>query len=96
LIESNQWKIEWHDHGREPQCPPNPDFPDGVDIDITDGARPACATLLPYPAKRCGYYVVRCKVCGMSVVITTAGRPDDPRSVWMACGAAHAGIGAGA
>jgi hypothetical protein len=81
----SQWKIEWHDHGREPQCPPNPDYPDGIDIDIAGNASPACATPLPYPAKRCGYYVVRCKACGMSVAITTAGRPDDPRSVRLPC-----------
>lgn len=43
------------------------------------------ATALPYPARRCGQYVVKCDVCDQIIVVTTAGRPDDPRSLKMAC-----------
>lgn len=82
---SDRFKIDWVDSGREPRCPPNPDFPDGIDINLADAAEVACTTLLPYPARRCGYYVVRCQVCGTSVAITTAGRPDDPRSAMIPC-----------
>lgn len=79
-------KIEWIDHAREPQHPPNPDFPHGVDIDLAGPyAVETCKTALPYPAKRCGLYVVECPLCGRRAAITTAGRPDDPRSVKMAC-----------
>lgn len=77
--------VEWVDHGREPQCPPNPQYPNGIDADVSKGAVKTCHTDLPYPAKRCGHYVVRCGACGMSVALTTAGRPDDPRSVTIAC-----------
>ena len=82
-----QFQIEWIDHGREPRCPPNPKYPDGIDIKA-DGV-PAlvarCKADLPYPAKRCGAYIVQCRVCGIRVGFTTAGRPDDPRSVEIAC-----------
>lgn len=75
--------INWIDRGREPTQPPNPKFPDGIDIDT--GHRPACKVTLPYPAKRCGLYVVECSKCGNRSAITTAGRPDDPRSVMLEC-----------
>jgi C4-type Zn-finger protein len=42
-------------------------------------------TELPYPAKRCGIYLVVCERCGYSAAITTAGRPDDPRKVTLPC-----------
>jgi hypothetical protein len=74
--------INWIDHGREPTQKPNPDYPDGIDLD--SGERPACKVELPYPAKRCGVYIVKCD-CGVTIAITTAGRPDDPRSVMVPC-----------
>ena len=54
----------WVDRGREPQCPSDPQFPFGVDLedlDTSGGAENRCQTALPYPAKRCGYFVVSCK-----------------------------------
>ncbi len=77
-------KVTWVDGRREPRCPPDPRFPKGKDIDAAMGA-PSCETDLPYPAKRCGHFVVECPVCGMTAAITTAGRPDDPRSVKIPC-----------
>jgi hypothetical protein len=73
--------------GYEPTQPPNPAYPNGIDIDMTGGDRLAqgCKTSLPYPAKRVGYYVVTCAKCHMKTIITTAGRPDDPKSVKLAC-----------
>lgn len=76
---------QWIDHGREPQCSPDPAYPHGKDLDASLGATRTCSTALPYPAKRCGFYLVHCDVCEQSVAITTAGRPDDPRSVKLAC-----------
>lgn len=80
-----QWRIQWHDAGREPQVTPNPQYPEGIDVDVSGGATLGCTTPLPYPARRCGYYTVRCLRCGFTVAITTAGRPDDPRSVRVPC-----------
>jgi hypothetical protein len=79
--------VHWVDRGYEPKAAPNPDYPDGMDIDLTGGDRlaKACKTALPYPAKRVGYYVITCPRCHMKTIITTAGRPDDPRSVKLAC-----------
>jgi len=78
-------KVEWHDAGREPQCAPNPAYPSGIDVDCSDGAEATCTSALPYPAKRCGQFSVYCETCGQFIVVTTAGRPDDPRSVKIAC-----------
>jgi hypothetical protein len=80
------FKIEWIDDKREPRNAPNPNFPDGVDVDMrSDRTAHACQTKLPYPAKRCGLYVCECRVCGLRVAVTTAGRRDDPRSLMVNC-----------
>lgn len=79
------FKIKWIDRHREPQCAPDPAFPKGKDCDCSRGQSPACKTDLPYPAKRCGLYYVECVICGTNAMITTAGRPDDPRSVTLPC-----------
>ncbi len=81
----SQFKIEWRDSGREPQCPPDPRYPDGIDVDGIAARAEGCKTALPYPAKRCGAYIVECTICGIRVGVTTAGRPDDPRSVRLPC-----------
>jgi hypothetical protein len=82
----NNHEVRWLDAGREPQCAPNPAYPEGIDVDASFGAAPVCKIDLPYPARRCGSYVVQCLVCGASAACTTAGRPDDPRSFTLACG----------
>jgi hypothetical protein len=78
-------RIEWIDSGREPQCKPDPNYPDGKDIPALSAGRPTCRVELPYPAKRCGVYIVECETCGLRYAVTTAGRPDDPRSIMMVC-----------
>lgn len=82
------FRVTWLDHGREPQCAPDPAFPAGKDLDMTRvlvEGWPTCKVDLPYPAKRCGLYLVECNACGMTIGVTTAGRPDDPRSVRVGC-----------
>lgn len=78
-------KAEWHDLGREPKCTPDPNYPDGKDVDVSFGAPATCETTLEHPTPRCGLYIVRCDVCGYSIALTTAGRPDDPRFLKVAC-----------
>lgn len=80
-----KFEIEWVDRGHEPECPPDPRYPKGIDLDGSNGAAKTCSVKLPYPAKRCGIFMLRCLTCGYTVAITTAGRPDDPRSVKIAC-----------
>jgi hypothetical protein len=79
-------RVTWFDHQREPQCEPNPAHPNGIDVDLRakQSAR-GCSADLPYPAKRCGVYLVVCEKCGYSAAITTAGRPDDPRRTTLPC-----------
>lgn len=77
--------IQWIDGGREPQCPANPEFPMGRDIDTSKPDEKTCKVDLPYPARRCGLYLVHCDVCNIRVGITTAGRVDDPKSVVIVC-----------
>lgn len=81
-----RFSIEWVDGGRVAVCPANPFHPDGVVIDAT-GGQPclSCEVSLPYPAKRCGHYVIRCLTCNYSAVVTTAGRADDPHSIKVPC-----------
>ena len=81
---TGRFDIEWRDSGREPQCPPNPEYPNGIDLDVSMSGQ-SCDVSLPYPAKRCGAYIVTCKLCGLTVAVTTAGRTDDPRSLKVAC-----------
>lgn len=83
-MEQEVMKIDWIDSGREPQCAPNPDHPNGIDIRLAEGVN-GCLVALPYPAKRCGAYVIQCSRCGAYAAVSTAGRPDDPRSVELPC-----------
>lgn len=78
-------RIKWIDSGREPKCAPNPAFPNGVEVDLSGGSANTCIAELPYPARRCGIYMIDCKTCGLHVGVTTAGRADDPRNVKLAC-----------
>lgn len=79
------WIVTWLDRGREPQCPSDPRYPMGVDIDVSAGRKPSCTGTVPYPAKRCGCYRIVCRICGRLILVTTAGRADDPRTVTLAC-----------
>jgi hypothetical protein len=76
--------VEWYDDHRKASAPADPNYPDGVDIDGSAGKR-SCWTNLPYPAPRIGYFIVSCDRCGWRGLITTAGRPDDPRSIRVPC-----------
>ena len=78
--------IRWVDARREPECAPDPAFPDGKDVSLSSGAVVRqCKVPLPYPSRRCGAYDVRCDRCGMRAMVSTAGRADDPRSITMPC-----------
>lgn len=77
--------ISWIDRFCEPACPPDPAYPNGIDIDCSHAAPSACVVELYYPARRCGIYTIKCETCGTTALVTTAGRPDDPRSIRLAC-----------
>lgn len=78
--------VQFYKSGRgKAQCPPNPDYPHGIEVDATNGQAVACLVDLPYPAPECGYFLVICDMCGFSAAITVAGRPDDPVNVKIPC-----------
>ena len=78
-------RLTFIDSGREPKNAPNPNYPDGMDIDISRGASKCCIVELPYPAPRCGQWMIGCDECQQVNIVTAAGRIDDPRSVKIAC-----------
>jgi len=78
-------EVTFLDSGRSPQCKPNPAFPDGMDLDISLGASLTCTRNVPYPAPRCGVYLIQCRECGYNAAVTVAGRPDDPRTAKLPC-----------
>ena len=80
-----QFDIVWHDYGHEPRYPSNPQYPNGIHIDLTRGTIDTCFVELAYPARRCGGYDIFCNKCGHRTAVTTAGRRDDPRSVKIPC-----------
>ena len=77
--------VTFLDSGREPQCKSDPKYPDGKAINLGPGGGKTCTRNLPYPAPRCGQYMLTCKTCGFTGMITVAGRPDDPRIITMPC-----------
>lgn len=70
--------------GRMPQCAPDPNYPDGKDVDLTAGAAAVCAVQL-HQAPCCGAWAIACSLCGYTAVVTAAGRADDPRVVRLPC-----------
>lgn len=84
-MSSESKTIRFLDSGREPKCKPNPEFPHGVYFDASLGMAKTCEVKLPYPAPRCGSYVVNCEDCGNSFAITVAGRKDDPHTLKLGC-----------
>jgi hypothetical protein len=75
----------WHGAGVKAKQPPNPDFPAGLNLDMAPG-RVGCAIDLEYPAPEVGHWLIECSTCRRATVVTAAGRPDDPKSVRIACG----------
>jgi len=79
------FEVTFQPSGRgKAQCPPDPAYPDGINVDCSLGKR-SCMATLPYPAPECGMWFVHCTDCEMTIAITAAGRPDDVRTVRMAC-----------
>lgn len=78
--------VKFIDSGREPQQPANPKYPDGIAASLLPHAlAKGCTRNLPYPAPRCGMYLVTCRTCGYTALITVAGRADDPNKVTLPC-----------
>lgn len=85
MINDGDFEVKWLSKGGKAQHPPNPDYPDGIDVDGTKGSYPACKGAVPYPAEGIGVWLCVCRRCDLKMAVTAAGRPDDPRSVTMPC-----------
>lgn len=78
--------VRFIDGGRKATEKPNPKYPDGMDVNLAPHAlAKICARNVPYPAPRCGFYEIKCRVCAFAGIISVAGRADDPRSVAIPC-----------
>jgi hypothetical protein len=77
-------EIRWIGRGRKAEHPSDPKYPLGKDVDAT-GPGAKCKVSLPYPARGVGMYFVKCHECGLTAIVTAAGRPDDPRSITLNC-----------
>lgn len=78
-------KVTFLDKGGRPRGAPNPAYPDGMDVDASGGASLTCTAHIECPAPCMGLAVVECDRCGLRVALTVAMRPDDPRSLKVAC-----------
>lgn len=67
------------------KCKPDPRYPMGQHIPAPRGTTRSCFVPLPYPAPECGWFEVECVTCGLVLVVTAAGRVDDPVSVELPC-----------
>lgn len=78
--------VHFHPSGRgKAQCEPNLSYPEGIALDGSTAGAPSCTVKLPYPAPECGFWMINCHRCAMSLAVTAAGRPDDPISVKINC-----------
>lgn len=68
-----------------PKCPPNPAYPNGVEVNLASPGERFCLATLPYPAPERLVWHVTCRACGFRVGVTAAGRPDDPTGVRIPC-----------
>lgn len=71
--------------GRRATEPANPQFPEGVMLDLSKGAQTTCEVDIPYPAEGIGIWRVECPLCGGTYAVSAAGRADDPRWLRVGC-----------
>jgi hypothetical protein len=83
VTHTSKFRVKFASMNRKAQCEPNPNYPNGIDIDT--GERPACKVDLPYPAECVGTWLVVCEECESAAAVTAAGRPDDPKSLALPC-----------
>lgn len=79
-------KVEFVASGRgKARSAPDPVYPKGKVVTLDHEVKMCCKVELPYPAPECGWFKVECEECGLSVLVSAAGRPDDPVSVELPC-----------
>lgn len=82
----NAFTISWVPRSLDgPKEPSNPNFPEGIVMDLSNGAADICTVDLPYPAPGVGCHVMICRICHTRVMASAANRPDDPKRLTIAC-----------
>ena len=79
------FELEWISQGLKSSEPPNPSYPLGIKLDVSNGARNVCILPMPYPAPCVGVYSIKCTLCGITLGCTAAGRPDDAVQIKIPC-----------
>jgi hypothetical protein len=77
--------IEWWDYDVDSVDPADSAHQLGRSLDYSNGQVPHCVFIVPWPAARCGHYVIKCYRCGGAYAVQTNGRLDDPVSVKVGC-----------
>jgi hypothetical protein len=78
--------LEFIPSGRgKAQCAPDPKYPNGIALPAPPDCVVSCKVMLPYPAPECGVWKIACTTCGCSMMVSAAGRPDDPVSCRVPC-----------
>lgn len=78
-------RVDFRKSGRgKAQCEADPNYPHGIELHCP-GVAVSCKVALPYPAPECGWWEVECLSCGYLMIVTAAGRADDPVSVRLPC-----------
>jgi hypothetical protein len=81
-----QFDIQPRHWSGPPQSPPNPAYPKGIDVREAAPGVASCRADLPYPVPEQLFWSICCRQCGRTLMVTVAGRADDPRSVPIPCG----------
>lgn len=85
-METSKHTVEFKPSGRgNARCEPDPNYPNGIAIDGAPNGEKYCFVELPYPAPECGLWMIHCRECKICVMVTAAGRSDDPISIRIPC-----------
>jgi hypothetical protein len=80
-----KFEVSWLKRADRSTQKPDPAYPNGVIANLSKGAVQVCQVNLQYPAPCPGTHFIRCKLCGITVAVTAAGRVDDPTVAVIAC-----------
>lgn len=78
-------KVDFVGVGEKARCAPDPRYPYGLDVDLSNGSGITCVVRLKYPAPEIGFHRIECLICGLRTALSAAGRADDPRQITLSC-----------
>jgi hypothetical protein len=67
------------------KCQPDPNFPNGMIAEARIPGLAHCYVKIPYPSPEIGWVHIRCKECDVTMLLTVAGRADDPVAAAVTC-----------